>query len=72
GALGLLGGLLGYGLGMALAVFIGDRVFGSPIWPQPAVAAASVLLGVGVALAGSAIPVRRAMSVEPITLLRQA
>ncbi len=72
GVLGVLGGLLGYGLGMALAAFIGDRVFGSAIWPQPAVAAASVLLGVGVALAGSAIPVLRAMSVEPVTLLRQA
>lgn len=72
GAMGLLGGLLGYGLGMVLAVFIGGQVFGSAIWPQPGVAAASILLGVAVALAGSALPVRRAMSVEPVTLLRQA
>ncbi len=71
GVMGLLGGVLGYGLGMVLAVFIGDRVFGVAIWPNPTVAAASVLLGIIVALAGSALPVRKAMSVDPVVLLRQ-
>lgn len=71
GAMGLVGGIAGYGLGTALSVFIGAQVFGSAIWPHPAVLAVSVLLGLVVALAGSAIPVRKAMQVEPVILLRQ-
>ena len=71
GAMGLVGGLVGYGLGTVLSVFIGDRVFGAAIWPHPAVAAVSVLLGLVVALAGSALPVRKAIRVEPVVLLRQ-
>ena len=71
GAMGLVGGIAGYGLGTALSVFIGAQVFGSPIWPHPAIAAVSVALGLVVALAGSAIPVRKAMRVEPVILLRQ-
>lgn len=71
GAMGLVGGIAGYGLGTGLAVFIGDRVFGSAIWPHPAVAAVSILLGLAVALAGSSMPVRKAMRVEPVILLRQ-
>lgn len=71
GVIGLLGGALGYGAGMAMAVFIGERVFGAAIWPNPLVAAVSLLLGIGVALIGSALPVRRATRVEPVILLRQ-
>ncbi|MDP2726900.1 MAG: FtsX-like permease family protein, partial [Dehalococcoidia bacterium] len=71
GTMGLVGGIIGYGLGAALSMFVGGQVFGSAILPHPAVAAMSIVLGLGVALVGSALPVRKAMSVEPVILLRQ-
>ncbi len=68
--LGLAGGVLGYFLGWGLAHFISAGVFRSPVAPSGAVLALALMLGLGVALAGSALPVRRALRVEPVELLR--
>lgn len=67
---GLLGGGVGYLLGWALAHLIGTRVFGVAISASPALLPFILLLSLGVALLGSAFPVRRAIQVDPIITLR--
>lgn len=70
--IGIVGGALGFLGGYALAGYIGVQVFNVAIVPSPFVLPVSLLLAIGVALLGSAIPVRRAIQIEPIHLLRGA
>ncbi|MBI2865358.1 MAG: ABC transporter permease [Chloroflexi bacterium] len=68
--IGLLGGLLGYFVGAQFASFVGQQVFGATIQPTMFVFPATLLLGLGLALLGSALPVRKAVKVKPILLLK--
>lgn len=71
GLIGLVGGLLGYFAGLGIAQFIGREVFGR-VFSFSAVAFPTTLaLAIAVALAGSILPVRQAMRVEPVHLLRE-
>ncbi|MBI2941381.1 MAG: ABC transporter permease [Chloroflexi bacterium] len=70
GLMGLVGGLLGYVAGLALAAFVGQQVFAAAVSPPPAVLPVSIALALGVALAGSALPVRQAVRLDPVSLLR--
>ena len=65
----MTGGLLGYLAGMGLTAFIGQQVFAATVSLPPLVLPVTVALALGVALAGSALPVRRAMQFEPAILL---
>ncbi len=69
-ACGSMGGLLGYGLGSALARLIGLRVFQTAVSPDGIVLPLALGLGVGIGLLGSLPPVRRAMRVDPVITLR--
>ncbi|MCL5960286.1 MAG: ABC transporter permease [Chloroflexi bacterium] len=69
--IGLVGGIFGFAVGHALSGYIGIQVFNVNIEPSPMIFPVSILLAVGVALLGSAIPVHRAVRVEPVRLLRQ-
>jgi len=66
---GLLGGLLGYGMGLALAAFVGRAVFADAITFNPAVLPLALALAVGVAVLGSLVPVRQATRVDPVVTL---
>ena len=68
--IGVAGGILGYAGGWGLASYIGARVFNSPPTFNPLVLPVALILAVGVALLGSALPVRAATRIEPINLLR--
>ncbi len=61
---------MGYLLGWALARLIGARVFGVAISTSLALLPFILLLSLGVALLGSALPMRRAIQVDPIITLR--
>ncbi len=69
GFIGLAGGMLGYLAGAALADLIGTEVFGTAVSLPTVVLPVTVVLALVVALAGSALPVHRAMRVDPIILL---
>jgi len=68
--IGVVGGILGFISGIFLAQFIGTSVFGSPIAPNPWVLFVVLAISVGVSLLASAIPVRRAIKIEPARVLR--
>ena len=69
GILGFVGGGLGFLLGVALARWIGERVFGVAISPRWEVLPVTVALTVGAALAG-AFPLRLLGRVRPAEILR--
>jgi putative ABC transport system permease protein len=69
GTLGALGGLLGFLVGVVLARWIGERVFGVVISARLEVLPITIALTVGVALAG-AFPLRLLGRVRPAEILR--
>jgi putative ABC transport system permease protein len=69
GALGILGGTIGFLIGMVLARWMGDRVFGVAISPRPVVFPVTIVLTVAVALIG-ALPLRLLGRIRPAEILR--
>ena len=68
--LGVIGGLVGFGLGAWLADRIGQAVFGSSMEAQPALLPVVLLLAVLLVAVASATLVRRAANLDPATVLR--
>lgn len=68
--IGVIGGILGYITGFILAQFIGASVFQSSISPSLIVIPVTIGVSVGVSLLASALPVRRAVKIEPAIVLR--
>jgi predicted lysophospholipase L1 biosynthesis ABC-type transport system permease subunit len=64
-----VGGLLGCIAGMALAQWMGRRVFGTSITERWEVFPLTIAMMVGVAMAG-ALPLRRLGEVRPAVILR--
>jgi len=69
GALGVLGGTIGFFAGAVLARWIGGRVFGVAVSPRLEVFPVTIALTVAVALAG-ALPLRLLGRVRPAEILR--
>lgn len=69
-ASGLIAGAAGFGAGLALAALIGREVFGTVTPPTLLALPFALIVSLGVALAGSALPVRRAMRIRPIKALK--
>ena len=68
---GALGGVAGYVTGTWLARSLALRVFGSPAAIHWVLFPAVVALAVAVALAGSAVPLARALKISPAVALRE-
>jgi len=68
--LALVGGAVGYSLGIVLARLVGQRIFG--VAPEFSFLVLAVIVGLAatVTLLGSAIPLRRASRFEPAPILR--
>ena len=69
GALGAVGGILGFLFGVVLARWIGERIFGVVISARLEVLPITIALTIGVALAG-AFPLRLLGRVRPAEILR--
>jgi putative ABC transport system permease protein len=69
---GLLGGLLGFGIGQYLAKTLGQTVFGTPVEIHWLVLPTMLLAALMVSLAGTIVPVLRAVRENPARVLRSA
>jgi len=70
-ALGLAGGIGGYGLGTLLAVTLGPRLAGIPVLPMPILLVWAVVISVAIAVGASYLPARRAAKLDPCTTLQE-
>ncbi len=69
--IGLVGGTVGYVLGSGLAQTLAHRVFSAAAGTVPIIVLPiTLLLALGVTLIGSALPVRQAIRLDPVLLLR--
>jgi len=68
--IGLTGGAAGYALGLGLAKGLARTVFSAGADVSAVVLPITLLLAMAVALLGSALPVRQAMRLDPVRLLR--
>jgi putative ABC transport system permease protein len=68
--LALVGGAVGYSIGIFLARFVGNKIFGAAPEFSFLVLAVIITLAAMVTLFGSAIPLRRASRYEPAPILR--
>ncbi len=69
-AVGLVGGVLGYGFGTWLARRLSFAVFGVPTGIHWVILPAVLTLALFVALAGSAIPISKGLKISPAAVLR--
>lgn len=68
--IGIIGGIAGYMAGLGVAQFIGISVFNSSISPRITVLPLVLGISIGISTVSSALPVRRAMNIEPAKVLR--
>lgn len=69
--LGLVGGVGGYVLGTVLAMTMGPRLAGVPVLPMPLLALWAVLISLGLTLAASFFPARRAARLDPCATFQE-
>lgn len=69
--LGLAGGLGGYILGTALAVVLGPRIAGVPVWPMLTPLFWAVSVAVVICVVASYLPARRAARLDPSAALQE-
>jgi putative ABC transport system permease protein len=68
--LAVVGGVIGFVMGAALAHFLGASVFGSPASPRVILLPVALGLAALVAVVGSLVPLRRAAHFNPAPILR--
>lgn len=70
GIIGIAGGIPGYFAGLLLSRYIGMEIFRTAVPVKLEVFVLTILVSILVALAGSMLPIRRALSMEPVITLR--
>jgi putative ABC transport system permease protein len=70
GVMGVAGGILGYFAGLALSQFIGMEIFGMQVSVKPVVFVLTLLISIFIAAFASLLPVRRAVSIDSVVILR--
>lgn len=70
GSIGLVGGILGYGLGFLIAQVVARQAFGAAIPFTPLAIPITLVSAVAVILVAVALPVRRANAIDPAIVLR--
>ncbi|MBI2865357.1 MAG: ABC transporter permease [Chloroflexi bacterium] len=69
-AIAVIGGATGYLVGLGLAEIIGETVFNSAIAPSLLAALATLFVALAMCLLASAVPIRRALAIDPAITLK--
>jgi len=69
--LGVVGGLVGYGLGTVLAIGLGPQIAHIPVLPMPALLGWALAISMAITLVATAIPARNAAGLDPATTLME-
>ena len=69
--LGIVGGLIGYVFGSALAIWLGPRIAHIPVMPLPSLLGWALLISVLLSLLATAIPARNAAGLDPAATLME-
>ena len=69
-ALGAIGALLGFAIGVGIAVWIGRVNFHAPVTPRLSVLPAILVGGILIALVAAILPISLLRRVQPATILR--
>ncbi len=69
--LGVGGGIMGYVLGTVLAVVLGPRIAGVPVFPIAWLAPVAIGIATAIALVASYFPARRAAGLDPTSALQE-
>ncbi|TWU37765.1 Macrolide export ATP-binding/permease protein MacB [Novipirellula aureliae] len=69
--LGMAGGVGGFVIGTVLAITLGPRLAGVPVFPMPVLALWAIGISVGITLAASFFPARRAAKLDPVTSFQE-
>ncbi len=69
--IGLIGGLIGYGVGTVMAVTLGPALAGIPVFPMPWLISYSMLISIAITLVGSLPPAYKATRVDPYVIMRE-
>lgn len=68
--MGIAGGIAGYFAGLYLSQFIGMQIFNMSVSVKPQVFVLTILASLLVAFIGSMLPIKRAVSIDPVVILR--
>lgn len=70
GVIGAAGGIPGYFVGLLLSQFIGIEIFDMQVSIKPEVFILTILISILIAVVASLLPIRRAVSIDPVVILR--
>ena len=70
--IGVIGGLLGYGLSGIIAKYIGEGVFNTALEQRAMLLPVSIGSAIAISLAGIILPIKRALIIKPAVVLRGA
>ncbi|SNQ59490.1 ABC transporter permease [Candidatus Methanoperedens nitratireducens] len=70
GVIGIAGGTFGYLVGLLLSQLIGMKIFDVQVSVKPEVFALTLLISITISVTASLLPVRRAVSIDPVVILR--
>jgi len=69
--LGIVGGVVGYGLGTVLAIWLGPHLAHIPVLPMPALLGWALIISVAITILATAIPAKNAAGLDPATTLME-
>ncbi len=68
--IGIVGGIIGYGVGIGLAQLIGNAVFNSKIAISVEMLPVTIITAIVITLLGGMVPVKNALKIDPVVVLR--
>lgn len=69
--IGLIGGVLGYVIGAAMALILGPKLMNIPVFPIPILGVYAIVISLAISLGASILPVIQATKVDPFVIMQE-